>query len=97
MTFRLFGFEWNVKVSRIIKDETLYYIRAKWNNGDVGYYRLGMNCKGDVWYPPCQKKYAERYLYKEAKYQLKLLRRLFKRDTHVVLALEKYEYVPDSL
>ena len=97
MTFRLFGFEWNITVSRIIKDETLYYIRATWDNCDVGYYTLGIKCKGDVWYPPCHKKYAERYFYKDAKQQLKLLRWLFKRDKNVVLELEKYEYVPDSL
>lgn len=97
MTFRLFGFEVNIKVSRIIKDETLYYIKAKWDNGDVGYYRIGDNCKGDVWYPTCQKHYANRYFYREAKYQLKLLRKLFKRDKHVELSLEKYEYVPNCI
>lgn len=85
----MFGYELKVNVSLANTRKKLYCIRADWSDGDVGYYRIGENCKGDLWYPPSQKCYAVRYYRREAKRQMKMLCYLFRRHKNMQLSLEE--------
>lgn len=87
MVICLFGYELHINVSLVNTKAKLYYIRATWTDGTVGYYSIGQLVKGDCWYP--HKQYAMCYCRKEAKKQLKMLRYLFRKETSMTIALEE--------
>ncbi len=88
MTARLFGYELTISLVNTNDPSKLYYIRADWPDGTVGYYRIGQNGKGDIWNPPCYRYSSECYDIKSARRQLKLLKKLFKKEKNMRLSLE---------